>query len=56
MVFQIDRCWQQTRARPEYQIIQTRLNPASASPGEIVSMLLDGQADIGIATEAAEDT
>lgn len=27
-----------------------------ASPGEIVSMLLDGQADIGIATEALEGT
>lgn len=34
---------------------QVHLVLHQASPGEIVSMLLDGQADIGIATEALED-
>jgi LysR family transcriptional regulator, cys regulon transcriptional activator len=35
---------------------QVHLVLHQSSPGEIVSMLLDGQADIGIATEALEDT
>ena len=34
---------------------QVHLVLHQASPGEIVSMLLDGQADIGIATEALEE-
>jgi LysR family cys regulon transcriptional activator len=54
-----------TQARYALPSVVTRFKKAfpqvhlvlhQASPGEIVSMLLDGQADIGIATEALEGT